>query len=517
VPDFENIQSETSSPLEPLVDSSDVPDGTVLLTEQKSLDRALVRGVAWTASVKWLTQVLTWGMTIVVARLLLPSDYGLVGMATIYINLFTLFSEFGIGTAVVTMQALTDEQTSQLNSLSVILGFVGFLFSAAAAVPLGKFYHAPHLPNVVLILSIGFIVSGFRIVPYALLQKELRFKLLAVIEGVQGVVQASLTLLLAFLGFGYWALAVGILSFTITPTVLVLLLKRQAYTLPKLSSIRKSIHYSRRLLIARLASASYNDSDFVIAGKFLGEAALGAYTLAWSLAHTPLEKLTTLVNRVTPSVFAKVQTDSGALSRYLQNITGVMSLAIFPATIGMALVAPEFVPAVLGAKWNQTVIPLQLLAIHALMRSNVILLAPVLNVIGEEGLAMWTSIATMMALPISFYVGSRWGPVGIASGWVFVYPLLQIPLFSRSFSRIHLRLSDYLTTMWPALSACVVMASSIEVLRLACDRRPLYFRLSSEILGGIVSYSLVLLLLHRRYLHRILIFVKTHRSGTIVS
>src|ERR1700748_1352358 len=152
----------------------------------KSLDRAFVRGIAWTASIKWMTQLLTWGITIIVARLLVPADYGLLGMATIYIDLFTLFSEFGIGTTVVTMQDLSENQIAQLNSLSLLLGFVGFFISAAVAIPLGKFYHAPNLPLVVVILSTGFIISGLRTVPYALLQKELRFKLLAVIEGMQG-------------------------------------------------------------------------------------------------------------------------------------------------------------------------------------------------------------------------------------------------------------------------------------------------------------------------------------------
>ena len=156
----------------------------------------------------------------VVARLLLPSDYGLVGMAAIYINLFTLFSEFGIGTAVVTLQDLSEHQVAQLNTVSVLTGLLGFLISAAAAVPLGKFFRAPNLPLVVVVLSCGFVVSGVRTVPYSLLQKELRFKLLAIIEGMQGVVQAAVTLVLAFLGFGYWALVLGILSFSVTPTCL---------------------------------------------------------------------------------------------------------------------------------------------------------------------------------------------------------------------------------------------------------------------------------------------------------
>jgi len=510
MPDYDKERLQNASSLE--FGPTGVPPDLKRTANLRNLDRVLVRGVAWTATIKWLTQVATWGMTLVVARLLAPSDYGLVGMAAIYINLFTLFSEFGIGTAVVTLQDLTKGQISQLNTLSLLLGLLGFILSAAAAIPLGKFFHAPNLPLVVIVLSAGFIVSGIRTVPYSLLQKELRFKLLAVIEGLQGVVQAVVTLVLAFLGFGYWALVLGILSFSVTPTCLTLFWRRQGFALPRFSSIGKAVHYSHHVVIGRLCWAAYNDSDFVVAGRVLGEAPLGAYTLAWTLAHTPLEKLTTLVNRVTPSVFATIQTDSEGLRRYLRNIASVMALIIFPATVGLALIAPELVPLALGSKWTGVIVPLELLTLHALIRSNVILLNPLLNVIGEERLVMWNSVFAMIVLPISFYVGSHWGTAGIAAGWVVIYPLVQLPQFWRVFRRISLPGSEYLRALWPALSGCAVMTLSIEALKsVFTGPWPLYARLASEILVGIVTYGMVLALLHRNYLRGILQFVRASR------
>jgi O-antigen/teichoic acid export membrane protein len=516
VSDHDKEGLENANFPEPITGPLEIPSDLERTTYLRNLDKVFVRGVAWTASVKWVTQVVTWGITLVVARLLAPSDYGLVGMAAIYINLFTLFSEFGIGTAVVTLQDLAEDQVSQLHTLSLLLGLLGFMISAAAAIPLGKFFHAPKLPLVVVVLSGGFIVSGIRTVPYSLLQKELRFKLLAVIEGCQGLVQAVVTLVLAFLGFGYWALVLGIFSFSLTPTFLILIWRRQSFAFPRLASIRKAIHYSRHVVIGRLCWASYNDSDFIVAGRVLGEAPLGAYTLAWTLAHTPLEKLSTLINRVTPSVFAAIQNDPEALRRYLRNITGVTALFIFPATVGLALVAPEFVPLVLGAKWSGVIIPLELLALHALIRSNVILLTPLLNVIGEERFVMWNSVIAMMILPISFYIGSRWGTGGIAAGWVIVYPVVQLPVFFRTLRRINLSGFDYLRALWPALSGCAVMAISIQVLKsLQGQAFPLYGRLAAEIAIGIAAYLMVLVLLHRNYIRGLLRFVSASRLGSI--
>jgi PST family polysaccharide transporter len=474
------------------------------------LDKVLVRGVAWTAAIKWLSQVFTWGTTVVVARVLIPADYGLVGMAALYINLLTLFSEFGIGNAVVTLQDLTGEQLSQLNFLSLFVGLIGFLLSASGALLLGKFFRAPNLPLVVVVLSFGFVISGLRTVPYSLLQKELRFKLLAFIEGLQAIIQALITLILALLGFGYWALVLGILSFSVTPTCLTLFWRRQSFAIPKLSSIRKAVHYSRRILIGRLCWASYDNSDFIVAGKVLGEAPLGAYTLAWTLAQTPLEKLTTLINRVTPSVFAKIQSDSAALRRYLLNISGFMALVVFPAVIGVALVADEFVPVILGPKWNGAILPLELLAFHALIRSNVILLTPLLNAIGEERSVMWNSIIAMIVLPITFYVGSHWGTAGIALGWVTVYPLLQFPLFFLTFRRVNLTASEYLGALWPALSSCALMAFAILALKSwHIEIRYPYLHLGFEIIIGIAVYGASLILFHSKHLSGTLQFVRT--------
>ena len=201
---------------------------------------------------------------------------------------------------------------------------------------------------------------------------------------------------------------------------------------------------------------------------------------------------------------AKIQTDPDELRRYLRNITGAMALIIFPVTVGMALVAPEFVPLILGAKWIGVILPLEILVLHALVRSNVILIVPLLNVIGEERLVMWNSLACMVVLPISFYIGSRWGTAGIATGWVVVYPLLQLPMFARIFRKVHFPRSEYLATMWPAVSGCVVMALSVEAFKwFSGTGWPHYGRVVGGILVGATAYGCALLLMHRNYVRGI--------------
>src|SRR3989454_294659 len=173
-------------------------------TTARSLDRSLLYGVAWTAAAKWVSQALSWISWLIVARLLSPEDYGLLGMAAIYLGLITLLSEFGLGTAVLAVRELNVEQINQLNSLAVVLGLASLLASCVVAIPLGRFFHAPQLPLVVVAMSATFVITSFKTVPLALLQRDLRFKALAFIDLSQALVLAISMVGFAVAGFRYW-------------------------------------------------------------------------------------------------------------------------------------------------------------------------------------------------------------------------------------------------------------------------------------------------------------------------
>src|SRR5207247_4133588 len=130
--------------------------------------RSLIRGSAGTGGAKWASQLLTCASTLIVARLLTPEDYGLVGMAWVYLGVITLLSEFGLGTTVVTLRDLGESEVAQLNGLSLLIGVGSFVISCGAAIPLGRFFHAPQLPAVVVALSVAFVITAVQPVPFAL-------------------------------------------------------------------------------------------------------------------------------------------------------------------------------------------------------------------------------------------------------------------------------------------------------------------------------------------------------------
>jgi teichuronic acid exporter len=467
-------------------------------TSVTGLDRSLAGSLAWRAAANWSSQILTWVSFLIVARLLSPADFGIVSMAVILYSYLRYVGQFGIPVTVVTQRDLTESQLAQLNTIAALLGLACFGVSCALAYPVALFFRTSKLVPVVIVTCLALVALGFRAVPEGMLNKEMRFRWLSLVDGGCDVLSAIVTLAMAWLGFAYWALIVGNLVATTARSALIAKVRPYPFAWPQLASIRKELLFGWHVLISTLANSSYERLDNVTAGRVLGTAPLGFYGMAWSLANVPLEKVTTLVTTVIPSYLAAVQHDAAALRRYLRGLTEVMALATFPVSIGLGLVAREFVPILLGHKWLPMVAPLQVLCMYSAFRSLVALLEKVLITTGKTRFVMWTQLWALAILPCAFYAGSHWGIAGIAWGWVAAYPLVAVPLYWKTCRTIHLRMAEYFRAVRPALDGTVAMAVGVELLRsLLPLSMPTVARLVAEVGAGAAIYSGGLLLFHR--------------------
>jgi len=492
------LDPEPNSPIEIAAEAA---EPTLPLEKARSADHTIIRAFAWTGAGRWVTQLLTWVTTIVVARILAPSDYGLIGMAAIYLGLVALISEFGLGQAVITMREMSVRQVAQLNLLSIASGGLLFGVSCVAAGPLGKFFHSPKLPQVVIVMSLSFLISGAQVVPDALLQGDLRFKLLASFDTARALVQALTTVTLALLGFGYWSLALGPLAASVVAALMALIARPHPLAWPRWEEIKHALRFSGNVLGSRVAWYTYSNSDFLVAGRVLGQAPLGAYTLAWTIASTPVEKITNVITRVTPAFFSAVQDDKPRLRRYLLGITDGLALLTFPASLGLALVADQFVLVVLGAKWAPAITPLRLLAVYAALRSITTVFPNMLFAMRQSRFVMWMSVVSAVVLPSAFYLSSRWGTTGIAATWILLYPVITAPYVWRTFTAIELPVRTYLRSMLPALKASIVMIILVLGVRVTTPATwSLVVRFAVSVLTGILSYSAVVLIAERQHM-----------------
>jgi len=396
------------------------------------------------------------------------------------------------------LRDLSEDQVAQINGLSVLFGLASCLVSCAVAIPLGRFFHAPQLAAVVVAMSTGFVITAFKIVPFSLLQRDLRFRGLAVVEAGRAVLLAATMIGFAFLGLRYWTLVLGGLLSSLVSTVATLVLRRHRIAWPRIQSLRHAMTFSAHILVTRLAWYVYSNADFLVAGRVLGKTALGLYQFGWNLANIPIDKITSLVGQVTPAVFSAVQSDHAALRRYLLRITEGLALITFPASFGMALVAPDFVLFALGDKWQGAIVPLQLLAVSTGFRAVTPLLPHVLAAIGQSRIAMQYGVLCTAVLPAAFYFAGRsLGTLGLALVWVFVFPVLVIPAYRRVLQAIELSNREYLLALWPAISASALMAAAVLAVHLAAgDHWARGLRFGAEVAAGAGVYGLTCLTLH---------------------
>ncbi|MEO8620411.1 MAG: lipopolysaccharide biosynthesis protein [bacterium] len=480
----------------------------------RNLDRSLMSGIIWTSAVKWGGQAATWISTLVVARVLGPDAYGLVGMAVIYMGLVTMLSEFGIGSAVVTLRSMSRDQIAQVNTIAVGFGIVATLVSLAAARFVGLAFGVPQVTSIILALSITLLLGGLQTVPTSLLQREMRFKLLAMAEGAQTILVAAVTVLLALQGAGFWALVIGQIVGAVVLTATLVMARPSSFAKPRRSELTAALTFSSHMLVARLAWYAFSNADFAVVGKMLGKAALGAYSFGWTMANVPIEKVTSMVVRVTPSVLAAAQHDHAALRRYLLGITEVIAVITFPASVGLALVAEPFVLAALGDAWRGAILPLQLLAIYSGVRSISPLIPQVLTALGNTKLPMQSNVAGAIGFPIAFVIASRWGAAGVAAAWIIVHPFFLAPMYRAAFKAIDLPAKSYMGALWPALSGVIVMTIAVLATRhwLVGGWSALAQLLELSVAGAI-AYSVTLLLGHRERVRALKTMFRELRAG----
>jgi PST family polysaccharide transporter len=464
----------------------------------QALDRTLLAGMAWTAGMKWGTQILSWASTLIVARLLTPTDYGLYGMAMVVQGFLAPIYDLGLGTAIIQRRDLDDDEISRIGGLTLVYSIGFCLLTIALAGPVAAFYKEPAVRWILVVFGLASAVAALQILPRAVLARRLEFRTIALIDGVHGLTLTITTLALALAGLRYRALVYGAVTAAVATTIVALIVAPHRYAFPRRSSrLKDAANYGWHVALSRIGWYIYTNADFAIVGRVLGKAALGAYSFGWTIATIPVDRVGSLVARVIPSVFASIQNDVRAMQRYFLGITEGLAFIVLPLAAGLALTADDFVRVLLGERWSPAIMPLRLLAFYGGVRSLATVLSPILVATGHARRNLQFTLLATAVLPPLFYVGTRWGPAGVAAAWIVGFPLVSLPMFLFTLRLLDASLGAYLRALWPALSATAAMSLAVVLVRLAGADWPLTARFAAEVLAGALTYLGVVLALHR--------------------
>ncbi len=463
---------------------------------------------------KWVTSLLTWGVTLFIARLLTPDEYGLFGMAMVFIGFAQLASEAGLLATIVQAPTLDESYAARLGGLALMLAIAIAAFSAGISSLLAVFFREPAVQMIVMALSLMFILRGVQVLRRGMITRALRFHHIAWIDTVEAVVTSLATLGYALLGWSYWSLVAGVLTGLACGTLLSVVLYPHRIELPRhISEFAGSISFGANVFGGQVAWYAYTTADFLVIGRMLGATALGAYTFAWVIAGIAVERIAAMAGRVVPAVFAAVQDDAAALRRYIYRLTEGLALVTMPVCIGIALVADLIVVVGLGDAWLAAIAPMRILAVYAAFRCLAVILPHVLVYTGHARQSMQYNVAALVVLLPMFIAGAAMlGTPGVAWAWLIVYPLLTAFTYLRYLrNSISLSMTQYLGSLGAALGATGVMTAAVLAVRALLPATvPAPLVLAVLVATGGLAYGAVVFTLHRKRLTDVL---RLLRSG----
>lgn len=472
----------------------------------------VLSALRWSAAARLLGQVFSWGITIVVIRLLDPQDYGLMAMAMVLVSGLILLNTWGLDAVLVQTRELQEETRQQIFALVIVLNLFIFVVLFAGAPLVARFYAEPALTPVLRLLSVQFLILIFETLPQSALEREIEFAHRSVVDFVTLVIGSLTTLVLAMLGYGVWALAWGAVVANASRVLgLNLIVRNLVWPRFSLAGMRPHLSFGGFVSVDRGLWFMFSESDKFIGGKLLGSQALGYYAVASQLASMPIHKITGLLNAVAFPAFsqAHARTTRAQVREYLLKATRLLSIAAIPVFFGMSCTALAIVAALLGDKWLPAAPLLQILAVVMPFRLLSNVFPPLLWGIGQPRLSATNFALAATFMVLAFVFGARWGAIGLAYAWLAMYPLVYLVIAYRSCRAIELSLLVYLAQLWkPVLAGAVMYAAVLAVTPFTVEVLGPWGHLLQLVACGALAYVGTLAVIDRRGLRETLAMVR---------
>lgn len=314
-----------------------------------------VRGVIWSTGGTLAAQFIQFAIFLVLARLLTPADYGLVAIAVLFLALLQLVVEGGFTHAIVQRKDLTDNHLSTGFWINLSLGALCAVALFSAAPLLARYYESPVLRDVVRVMSVNLLIAPFSSVPLALLRREMRFKAITARSLISTSAAGAVAIALAFAGAGVWALvANGVVGAVVGAALLWRVTSFRPSRIVSARCFKDLWSFGINIQGSNLVNfANDRAADFAIA-HILGKSALGFYTVAGRISSLVSTLVVQSTATVAFSTFAKLQEDPPRFARAYYSAVGLTSVIALPAFVGLSVLSPEIVAALLGEKWADT-------------------------------------------------------------------------------------------------------------------------------------------------------------------
>lgn len=426
-----------------------------------------LRGGAATMAAQGARFALNLLSTMVLARILVPEDFGIVGMVMAFTSFFSVFCDFGLATGTVQRENLTESEVSALFWLNALLGLLIAALVAAGAPLVAWFYHDERLVPVTLTLSLGFVFTGLGVQHRALLQRQMRFVRLGLVDVLSMALGVAAGIVAALLGMGYWSLIALSLVTAGAGVVGAWIACRWRPGIPgRGSGVRDLVSFGGFLTGYGVVSYLVRNADAFLIGRYWGPASLGIYGRAYNLLLVPLTQVVTPLSSVGIPALSRLMAAPERYRRAYTRLLEQISLLTMPIVVYLVTCADWIVEVVLGPGWEGVVPIFRVLGIAALFQ-------PVSASVGwlmvSQGrvrqMWRWAWIHGVPAVAC-FVVGLPWGALGIAAAYSVMGVTFRAPFFYWYVGRQGpVRTADIYRAFWPALCISSCLLSILWLLR----------------------------------------------------
>jgi O-antigen/teichoic acid export membrane protein len=368
------------------------------------------------------------GSLMVLARLLDPRDFGLVGMVTAVTGVLSLFRDFGLSTATIQRSEISDEQFSTLFWVNIAIGTVLALVSMALAPAIAAFYHEPRLVWVTIVSASGFILNAAGVQHTALLQRSMRFTVLSAVDVISLVLSTGAGIVMAMRGYGYWALVAMTLLGPLVTALGVWIATAWMPGLPrKVVGLGSMVRFGGTVTLNGLVVYVAYNLEKVLLGRYWGAETVGIYGRAYQLINIPTDNVNSAVGGVAFPALSRLQNDAERLKNYFLKFYSFVLAITIPTAILCALFGNDLILVVLGQKWNEAAPIFRLLAPTMLALALINPFGWLLLSLGLVGRSLKIALVIAPLVTTAYFLGLPHGPKGVALGYSVAMMLWVVP------------------------------------------------------------------------------------------
>ena len=396
--------------------------------------------VRWSAASKYLGQAIQYSVSFIMAAILAPELFGLLGMAMVFAGFAKNLANLGFRPVIIQRRDVDKKLLSTLFWINSAFAGLMSLGLAILSPVLSWSYQDERVWPIMAVLALTIFINSFATIPSALLQRKLEFSKLAIREIGAAVVSGVVGISMALMGTGVWALVSATVSTSIANVLFLNLAEpfRPEWTIDK-KRLMESVNFGINITGFGVFNYFSRAVDVLIIGIMLGPVSVGLYSLALRFMNMPRDSITSVVTRVLFPKMAKTQEDDSRLARFYTRSIHAVSLAAFPMMFGISSVADSFVRCLLNSSWDEAIPIIQILAPIGAMNAVTVVSNQVYLAKGQSSLMLKLGIFDAIIMVISFFVGVNWGLIGVAVSYAFT----AIPIFCLRQYFVSQQVSDF--------------------------------------------------------------------------